>query len=362
MSAQAKTTADKSAARREQAAALHESITAKVAQLTDTDAWAAYLTAAAAFHSYSFNNVMLIFSQAPDASQVAGFRKWQALGRQVRKGEKSIKIFGYSTKKITETDTETGEETTRRAARFPILSVFDIAQTDPIEGHPAAAADTITTRLEGEDPAAIYTRIADVMIEQGWTVTREHIAGESNGRTSLDGSRRIIVDDTISDAQAAKTMIHEAAHALMHASGATEKTNTRWAAEHDEILREHFPAAIAVAERTEDPRWNAAVGRIRELVTHASFDVDDLCRKIETVAHSTAHVTGITDALDTIAPPAREPVDPAAPHWVHSPRPRRPPRRPRTRRAAGDHLHRRRSRTHREHPTHQHRRPAEQRP
>jgi hypothetical protein len=170
---------------------------------------------------------MLIFSQAPDASQVAGFRKWQELGRQVRKGEKSIKIFGYSTKKITETetetetdtDTETGEETTCRAARFPILSVFDIAQTDPIEGHPAAAADTIITRLEGEDPAAIYTRIADVMTEQGWTVTREHIAGESNGRTSLDGSRRIIVDDTISDAQAAKTMIHEATHALMHASG-----------------------------------------------------------------------------------------------------------------------------------------------
>jgi len=97
--------------------------------------------------------------------------------------------------------------------------VFDIAQTDPIEGHPAAAAETITTRLEGEDPAAIYTRIAQVMTEQGWTVTREHIAGESNGRTSLDGSRRIIVDDTISDAQAAKTMIHEAAHALMHASG-----------------------------------------------------------------------------------------------------------------------------------------------
>ncbi|WP_182262020.1 MobF family relaxase [Rhodococcus sp. UFZ-B548] len=102
-------------------------------------------------------------------------------------------------------------------------------------------------------------------------------------------------------------------------AAAAEKTNTRWAAEHDEILREHFPAAIAVAERTEDPRWNAAVGRIRELVTHAGLDVEDLCRKIGTVAHSTAHVTGITDALDTIAPAAREPVDPAAPHWVHSP-------------------------------------------
>ena len=102
-------------------------------------------------------------------------------------------------------------------------------------------------------------------------------------------------------------------------TAATEKTNTRWAADHDEILREHFPLAVAAAERTEDPRWNAAVGRIRELVTHAGFDVDDLCRTIETAAHSTAHVTGITDALDTIAPAASEPADPAAPHWVPSP-------------------------------------------
>ncbi|MCD2158195.1 AAA family ATPase, partial [Rhodococcus cerastii] len=102
-------------------------------------------------------------------------------------------------------------------------------------------------------------------------------------------------------------------------TAAAEKTNTRWATEHDEILREHFPTAIAVAERTEDPRWNAAVGRIRELVTHAGFDLEDLCRTIETAAHSTAHITGITDALDTLAPPAREPVDPAAPHWVPSP-------------------------------------------
>ncbi|MFD4785478.1 hypothetical protein ACFWNH_31160 [Rhodococcus qingshengii] len=36
-------------------------------------------------HAYSFNNVMLIFSQAPDASQVAGFRTWQQLERTRRR-------------------------------------------------------------------------------------------------------------------------------------------------------------------------------------------------------------------------------------------------------------------------------------
>ncbi|WP_431198095.1 ArdC family protein [Leifsonia xyli] len=35
---------------------------------------------------------------------VAGFRQWQAKGRQVRKGETSIKIFGYSTKTAKRTD------------------------------------------------------------------------------------------------------------------------------------------------------------------------------------------------------------------------------------------------------------------
>ncbi len=36
---------------------------------------------------------MLISMQCPDATQVAGFRRWQELGRQVRKGEKAIRIL-----------------------------------------------------------------------------------------------------------------------------------------------------------------------------------------------------------------------------------------------------------------------------
>jgi antirestriction protein ArdC len=68
---------------------------------------------------------------------VAGFRQWQAKGRQVRKGEKSIKIFGYREKKA-DRDDDTHDEAAgdgRRVIRyFPNLSAFDIAQTDPIEG------------------------------------------------------------------------------------------------------------------------------------------------------------------------------------------------------------------------------------
>ncbi len=99
--------------RKEQAAALHESIATQVEALRDSERWTQFLAFAGAFHRYSLNNVLLILSQRPDAERVAGFRKWQALGRQVRKGEKSLRIYGYSTKKVTEQD-ENGEDVEKR--------------------------------------------------------------------------------------------------------------------------------------------------------------------------------------------------------------------------------------------------------
>ena len=44
-------TADKAEARRELAASLHASITDKVAELTSSDTWRAYLDHVASFHS-----------------------------------------------------------------------------------------------------------------------------------------------------------------------------------------------------------------------------------------------------------------------------------------------------------------------
>ena len=45
------------------------------------------------FHQYSFNNIVLIFSQMETATQVAGFKKWQSMGRKLKKGSKGIQII-----------------------------------------------------------------------------------------------------------------------------------------------------------------------------------------------------------------------------------------------------------------------------
>ena len=52
-----------------------------------------YLKAIGRFQRYSLHNAMLIASQRPNASYVAGFQTWNELGRFVKKGEKGILIL-----------------------------------------------------------------------------------------------------------------------------------------------------------------------------------------------------------------------------------------------------------------------------
>jgi N-terminal domain of anti-restriction factor ArdC len=63
-----------------------------------------YLKAIGRFHRYSLHNVMLIASQKPNASYIAGFRTWNQLGRFVKKGEKGIVILAPIVRRKAEND------------------------------------------------------------------------------------------------------------------------------------------------------------------------------------------------------------------------------------------------------------------
>ncbi len=123
--------------RHAEAKALHDTLTAQVEQLVGSGEWLRFLTFVGSFHTYSLTNVLLILAQRPDASLVAGFRQWQAKGRQVRKGERSIKIRGFSTKKVTETDTETGDEVERSCGDSPCCRCSTSLKPTPSTGRRA---------------------------------------------------------------------------------------------------------------------------------------------------------------------------------------------------------------------------------
>lgn len=202
--------------RRAEAEALQATIAEQVEALRESETWARFLTFAQSFHRYSLGNLLLIFAQCPEASHVAGYRTWQKLNRQVRKGERGIRIFGGRDVRETVENEQTGEEEEQRRVRFFPVSVFDMGQTDLIDEEAGDPAD-IARQLTGDDPAGIFDAVADYLTGKGWTVEREQIAGGANGYTTTDGTQRVVIDADLSPAQAAKTALHEAAHVILHA-------------------------------------------------------------------------------------------------------------------------------------------------
>src|SRR5438132_2986522 len=95
---------------RDQVAQLQADIEAGVAELVEGADWQRWLRVAARFPRYSFRNTLLIQLQRPDASVVMGYRAWQALGHQVRKGEKSISILAPCTYKTGRNDKDAEDQ------------------------------------------------------------------------------------------------------------------------------------------------------------------------------------------------------------------------------------------------------------
>ena len=51
----------------------------KALEVGQSEALSSYLTAMAQFHNYSFQNILLIASQQPRATKVAGIRAWKRI-------------------------------------------------------------------------------------------------------------------------------------------------------------------------------------------------------------------------------------------------------------------------------------------
>lgn len=207
---------------------LHNTLTAAVEQLRDSETWTAYLRFARSFHRYSFANLLLIWAQRPEATQVAGYRAWQAKGRQVRKGERGIRIYGTGTVKVAADDEENGEEVEngRRRVFFPV-SVFDIAQTEVMEGHEDVSE--LAHPLAGEDEGGILARVVDHLTASGAVVEISPLTA-ANGYTApaSEGPIRVVIADHLSPAHQAKTALHEAAHiALGHVEDLAEYVEHR---------------------------------------------------------------------------------------------------------------------------------------
>jgi hypothetical protein len=201
-------------ARRETVEQLHQQLADGIANLDDKDAWQRWLGMASKLHRYSFNNVMLTLLQKPEATMIAGYRAWQAMGHQMRRGEKAIKILGPVTRKVELVDRASGEpirddqgrlQYVRQLVGVRPVSVFDASQVDPPVQSPPEP-----TLLRGQAPPGLWESLAELVEAEGFRLTRGDCGG-ANGLTDYAG-REVRVRADVDDAQATKSLIHELAH------------------------------------------------------------------------------------------------------------------------------------------------------
>jgi len=179
------------------------------------------LAVASRFHSYSLNNQLLIFSQRPDATRVAGFHTWRSLGRGVRKGEKGLAIFAPCTNKrrVVQIDPSDAEDDAfvKTLTGFRVVYVFDFSQT---EGEPLEALDAVRPELlSGGSSSGLWDALVAQANAAGFQVVRKQRRSE-NGYCDF-GAREIGVRPDVDDLQADKTLVHELAHALLHGDALT---------------------------------------------------------------------------------------------------------------------------------------------
>ena len=195
-----------------------------IQELFESERYKAYLTTMSKFHSYSFNNTLLIAMQG--GQLVAGYNKWRDdFHRNVKKGEKAIKILApapfKAKKEVQKLDAQgrpvmgkDGKPVTEvqeiQVPAFKIVSVFDVSQTEG-EPLPSIGVEELTGSVEryGEFFKALE-QTSPVPI--GF----EDIPGGSHGYYHLT-EKRIAIQEGMSELQTLKTAIHELAHSKLHA-------------------------------------------------------------------------------------------------------------------------------------------------
>ena len=175
-----------------------------------------YIAAIGRFHCYSFRNVMLIASQKPAATHVAGFHTWHKLGRFVKKGEKGILILAPVVPRKNEIKEQNDTDESSTAVGFRAAYVFDISQTNGQE-LPAIGS------VHG-DPREYRERLSKFVREL--SIALEY-SGEIAPARGTSAGGKITLLPGLCPAEEFATLTHELAHELMHRSERRSSTSKR---------------------------------------------------------------------------------------------------------------------------------------
>ena len=196
--------------------------------------WKDYLSLQSKLPDYSYNNCILIGIQTGGKARMCmGYSSWKKLGRNVKAGEKGIRILCPSPKKITveeeKKDSEGNviygkdgkpvkEKITKVIHGYKVGYTFDVSQTE------GAPLPEICHKIEGSVEGAkkllgILKDISPVPL------SFETIDGPMNGYYS-PSEKKIVVKEDLPPNHKIHTCLHEITHATLDLNG-TDKEATR---------------------------------------------------------------------------------------------------------------------------------------
>lgn len=187
-----------------------------ISDYLESDTFKNYLNFVSSFHKYSQKNNRLLLAQNPKVKHVASFKKWQTLGRNVQKGSKALYVYApfikdkvdQEGKKVVDKNGEIVTET-----HYFLTPVFDVSQT---EGEPL--------------PQLVYHLEEDLIDHQQFTRTYNALVKISPVKVTIDSIRNgangyynpetkeIVLQKHLGEAMTIKVLLHEIAHAKLHAN------------------------------------------------------------------------------------------------------------------------------------------------
>lgn len=175
-----------------------------------------YLAAIGRFHRYSLRNVILIATQNPMASYVAGYNAWRTLGRFVKKGEQGILILAPIVRAKNSSAERIENDESSMPVGFRAAYVFDISQTDGKELPQL-------TSVNG-NPIEYRERLGKLVTMQGIILEYSEDIAPARGRSA---GGKITLLPGLSPAEDFATLAHELAHEMLHRDERRAKTTKR---------------------------------------------------------------------------------------------------------------------------------------
>jgi antirestriction protein ArdC len=196
-----------------------------VEALRSSEGWHRWLSLRSRFHNYSLANQLLIAFQKPEATRVAGFRRWLDLGYAVQKGERGISIWAPcppSKTQLEEWRRQGSDPQLRPKTYFRMVKVFDRSQVAPLPEFPGGPIklDPPVEPIEGDGLRAYLNPIKGYAASIGYSFEIGVVPKGINGFCDV-ANRRIVVrssDAVYSPNAQVKTAVYEISHALIHHS------------------------------------------------------------------------------------------------------------------------------------------------